>query len=65
MSDLLAADAIVQVKDESELNVAVQKFFNEYHSEYACNLGNRAKAAVERRRGATDRCAKDILSFLV
>ncbi|MBO5940699.1 MAG: 3-deoxy-D-manno-octulosonic acid transferase [Kiritimatiellae bacterium] len=64
MSDLLAADAIVQVKDESELGIAVRKFFNESDSECARILGERAKAAVERRRGATDRCARDILSFL-
>ena len=64
MSDLLAADAIVQVSDESGLRLALKRFFSPEGREYAEALGGRAKAAVERRRGATEKCAKDILSFL-
>ena len=64
MSDLLAADAIVQVADENGLRLALKRFFDPAEREYAEALGNRAKAAVERRRGATEKCARDILSFL-
>ena len=64
MSDLLAADAIVQVEDEEGLRSAVRRFFDPEEREYAAALGERAKAAVERRRGVTERCAKDILSYL-
>ena len=64
MSDLLAADAIVQVSDESGLRLAIKRFFSPEDREYAEALGDRAKAAVERRRGATEKCARDILSFL-
>lgn len=64
MSDLLAADAIVQVQDEAALHRAVRRFFDPQEREYAVALGERASAAVERRKGATERCAKDILSFL-
>ena len=64
MSDLLASDAIVQVSDESGLRLALKRFFDPAEREYAEALGNRAKAAVERRRGATEKCARDILSFL-
>lgn len=64
MSDLLAADAIVQVADESGLRHVLKRFFDPAEREYAEALGDRAKAAVERRRGATEKCARDILSFL-
>ena len=64
MSDLLTADAIVQVSDESGLRLAIKRFFSPEDREYAEALGDRAKAAVERRRGATEKCARDILSFL-
>jgi hypothetical protein len=64
MSDLLAADAIVQVEDEEGLCSAVRRFFGPEEREYAAALGERAKAAVERRGGVTERCAKDILSCL-
>jgi 3-deoxy-D-manno-octulosonic-acid transferase len=64
MSDLLAADAIVQVEDEEGLRSAVRRFFDPGEREYAAELGERAKAAVERRGGVTERCAKDILSCL-
>ena len=64
MSDLLSADAIVQVKDEAELREKILSFFSEEGRAAASAIGERAKAAVERRKGATERCAKDILSFL-
>ena len=64
MSDLLAADAIIQVKDEAELRQTILSFFGAEGSQREAALGARAKAAVERRKGATERCAKDILSFL-
>ena len=64
MSDLLSADAIVQVKDEAELRAVVKRFFAPDGRESAESLGERAKAAVERRRGATEKCAGDILSLL-
>ena len=64
MSDLLAADAIVQVKDEAELRQTILSFFGAEGSQRAAALGARAKAAVERRRGATARCAADILKAI-
>ena len=64
MSDLLAADAIVQVKNETELRAAVKRFFYPEERGFAESLGERAKAAVERRRGVTEKCASDILSLL-
>ena len=64
MSDLLAANAIVQVKDEAGLGRELKKCLDPSERAYASALGERAKAAVERRRGATEKCAKDILSFL-
>ena len=64
MSDLLAAGAIVQVEDEAALHSAIVGFFDPERSECAEALGERAKAAVERRKGATERCARDILSLL-
>ena len=64
MSDLLAADAIVQVGDEKELHSVLKRFFNQEERGFAVSLGGRAKAAVERRKGATERCAGDILSLL-
>ena len=63
MSDLLSADAILQVKDEGELRKTVLSFFGDGRAAAAA-LGERARAAVERRRGATERCARDILSFV-
>ena len=64
MSDLLAADAIVQVKNETELRAVVKRFFDPEERGFAESLGEKAKAAVERRRGATEKCASDILSLL-
>lgn len=64
MSDLLAADAIVQVKDEAEMRSALLSFLDVDGKGKADALGERARAAVVRRRGATERCAKDIMSYL-
>ena len=61
MSDLLAADAILQVKDEAGLRQALLSNLSAEGQSAARALGERARAAVERRRGATDRCARDIL----
>ena len=51
MSDLVAADAIVQVKDETELGEFVAKSLVDDGG-----LGARAAAAVERRRGVVPKC---------
>ena len=64
MSDLLASDAIVQVEDEDGLRTVLKRFFDPAQHECANALGERARMAVERRRGATERCASDILSLL-
>lgn len=64
MSDLLASNAIVQAKDESGVRESICSFFGEGGEDKAKALGERAKAAVERRKGATGKCAKDIMSFL-
>ena len=61
MSDLLAADAILQVKDEAGLRQALLANLSAEGQPAARALGERARAAVERRRGATERCARDIL----
>jgi len=63
MSDLLAAGAIVQVKDGEEMRRRLTSFLSG-GGEEAAALGGRARAAVERRRGATERCAKDILAAI-
>jgi 3-deoxy-D-manno-octulosonic-acid transferase len=64
MSDLLEADAIVQVEDEPGLRCVLKRFFDPNEHEFAVALGERAKAAVERRKGVAERCAGDILSLL-
>ena len=61
MSDLLAADAILQVKDEAGLRQALLANLSAEGQSAARALGERARAAVERRRGATEHCARDIL----
>ena len=55
MSDLLAADAIRQVKDESELGEFVKSSFADDGG-----LGARAAAAVERRKGVVPKCVETI-----
>ena len=59
MSDLLAADAILQVQDEESLKREILRLFGDPAARAA--LGVRANAAVERRRGVVDRCAEDLL----
>ena len=58
MADLVAADAIVQVGDEAELADAVRGLLAD--PEKARRLGERAAAAVERRRGVVPRCVREI-----
>ena len=60
MSDLLAADAICQVKDESELGEFVKSSFADDGG-----LGARAAAAVERRKGVVPKCVEAIRRALV
>ncbi len=62
MSDLLAADAILQVPDEAALSRQILRLFGD--SEARAALGARAHAAVERRRGVVDRCADELLARL-
>ncbi len=59
MSDLLAADAIAQVKDESELGAFVKKALDDDGG-----LGARAARAVERRRGVVAKCVSAIRKAL-
>jgi len=56
MSDLLAADAIIQTKDAAETGTALVKLMTEGDAE----LAKRASAAVERRRGVVPRCVTEI-----
>ena len=57
MSDLLAADAIVQVRDAAELKSRlVAVFAGGEASAEAAALGERARNAVERRRGVVAKC---------
>ena len=60
MSDLLAADAIRQVKDERELSEFVKGSFTDDGG-----LGARAAAAVERRKGVVPKCVEAIRRVLV
>ena len=60
MSDLLAADAIRQVKDERELGEFVKSSFADDGG-----LGVRAAAAVERRKGVVPKCVEAIRRALV
>ena len=60
MSDLLATDAIRQVKDERELGEFVKSSFVDDGG-----LGARAAAAVERRKGVVPKCVEAIRRALV
>ena len=62
MSDLLSADAILQVPDEEALKREILRLFADPAARAA--LGARAQAAVERRRGVVDRCADELLARL-
>jgi 3-deoxy-D-manno-octulosonic-acid transferase len=56
MSDLLASDAIVQVKDEVELEKRIRELFSDDGG-----LGERATLAVEKRRGVVSKCLAAIM----
>jgi len=60
MSDLLAADAIVQVKDAAELKARLVAMFRGGAApDDALALGERARKAVERRRGVVAKCVRE------
>ena len=60
MSDLLVSDAILQVKDAKELEEKIVDLFGKDDS----GLGERAKAAVEKRLGVVAKCVKEIRGAL-
>lgn len=60
MSDLLAADAIVQVKDEGELEEKIVDLFGGDDA----GLGARAKTAVEKRLGVVAKCVSEMRGAL-
>jgi len=69
MSDLLAADAIVQVKDAAELECALEEVLGKGRGkreegrsaeDFFDGLGARAQAAVARRRGVVAKCVSAI-----
>ena len=60
MSDLLASDAIIQVKDAAELEDRIVSLFVDGDS----GLGARAKVAVGKRLGVVAKCVKEIRSSL-
>ena len=62
MSDLLAADALVQVPDAAGLRREVFRFFDDPAARAA--QGARATAAVTRRCGVVGRCADELLEAL-
>ena len=62
MSDLLSADAIIQVPDAAALGREVVRLFDDDSARES--LGARASAAVVRRLGVVSRCADEVLSVL-
>ena len=62
MSDLLASDAIIQVKDAEELEEKVRECLGGLGS--LEGLGARAKAAVEKRLGVVAKCVSEIREAL-
>ena len=60
MSDLLAADAIVQVPDEAALAQTFARWFAPASCDEAKALGVRAAAAVASRRGVVPRCVREM-----
>ena len=62
MSDLLAAEAIVQVQDEESVRREVLRLFLKDAERAA--LGARAHTAVQRRCGVVDRCAEELVNAL-
>lgn len=65
MKDLLADNALVQVPaaDAAEMEESVCKAICRFFTEpdYASAYGRRAEAAVEKRAGSMEKCARDIL----
>ena len=75
MSDLLASDAIVQVKDADELEKGIVELFGSFDlrgrdapvpssTSQVLQLGERAKAAVEKRLGVVAKCVAEIRGAL-
>ena len=71
MSDLLASDAIIQVRDAEELEKKVRGLLGTVGSSFAKatedkleGLGERAKAAVEKRLGVVAKCVGEIREAL-
>ena len=66
MSDLLASDAIIQVKDAEELEERVVELFGSLTSgeDAASPLGLRASEAVEKRLGVVAKCVSEIRGAL-
>lgn len=62
MADLLEAGAVVQVADEAELAVELEKLLAD--PAVRSSLGRRASEAVNRRCGVVGQCAKDLLARL-
>lgn len=62
MADLLAAEAIVQVRDSAELQQAIARLLDDPAGRVA--LGSRAAAAVTARRGTVERCAAQLLAAM-
>ncbi|MBP5321760.1 MAG: tetratricopeptide repeat protein [Kiritimatiellae bacterium] len=62
MSDLLEAQAVVQVEDEEELEAAIDRLLA--HDDERKALGERASEAVLRRKGAVAACATELLAEL-
>ena len=61
MSDLLASDAIIQVKDAKELEEGIVGCLEGLRFG---DLGERAKAAVEKRLGVVAKCVAEIRGAL-
>ena len=74
MSDLLASDAIIQVKDAEDLEERIVELFGSSDlrgrdapapcNSQALQLGERAKAAVEKRLGVVAKCVSEIRGAL-
>ena len=64
MSDLLEAGGVLQVKDVAELEARVREFLDPGRARETAALGDRAREAVERRRGVVAKCAASIAAAL-
>ena len=62
MSDLLAADAIVQAPDGASVAREIERLFDDPAAREA--LGARALEAVGRRLGVVERCGREIVALL-